>query len=264
MSAMPTNGQSGGPAGVSSGRMVLVMGTVGLIASILLVGTYQITLPYIEANRTAFLEAAIFDVLPGATAKTTFVRDGKSLVPLTDESRGGLRVHAGYDEAGRLVGIAVPAQGPGFVDVIRILYGYDHECECVVGMRVLESRETPGLGDKVETDPNYVGAFKELDVRLDATGAQLRNPVTAVKPGARTDAWQVETITGATVTARAIIDIVHASTAEVLPLIRANLGVLRERVADEHYLEDPAVTPLPRPSLPPVTPEGGPRNQPQP
>jgi Na+-translocating ferredoxin:NAD+ oxidoreductase subunit G len=254
MNGMASNGQPGGPAGVSSGRMVLTMGAVGLISSVLLVGTYQLTLPHIEANRTAFLEAAIFDVLPGATSKTTYVREGDRLVLLRSEAQSGLRVHAGYDENGELVGVAVPAQGPGFVDVVRVLYGYDHECECVVGMRVLESRETPGLGDKVETDPNYVGAFKALDVGLE--DGLLRHPVTPVKPGAGTAPWQVETITGATVTSKAIVDIIHASASDVLPVVRSHLDLLRERVGEQGHVGDPALTPSPQPPLPPLPSDG--------
>ena len=45
----------------------------------------------------------------------------------------------------------------GYQDVIRILlYGYSPEHQAIVGMRVLESRETPGLGDKIEKDPAFL------------------------------------------------------------------------------------------------------------
>ena len=44
----------------------------------------------------------------------------------------------------------------GYQDVIRVLYGYSFAEEAVVGIRVLESKETPGLGTRIETDPDFL------------------------------------------------------------------------------------------------------------
>ena len=63
---------------------------------------------------------------------------------------GARLVHAGYDETGRLVGLALPARAMGYQDQIHALYGYSPEQEAIVGLRVLESRETPGLGDRID------------------------------------------------------------------------------------------------------------------
>ena len=59
-------------------------------------------------------------------------------------------VHAGYDAEERLVGLAIDAQGMGYQDNIRVLYSYSFEQDAIIGFKVLESKETPGLGDKVE------------------------------------------------------------------------------------------------------------------
>ena len=55
------------PEEPSSVKMIAVMGSVGLIASILLVATFQLTSPQIARNKQAQLEAAVLEVLPGAT-----------------------------------------------------------------------------------------------------------------------------------------------------------------------------------------------------
>jgi electron transport complex protein RnfG len=34
-----------------------------------------------------------------------------------------------------------------------LLFGYDPEQQKIVGFYVLESKETPGIGDKIEKDP---------------------------------------------------------------------------------------------------------------
>lgn len=208
--------------------MIAVMGSVGLIASVLLVATYQVTAPLIAQNRAAYLERAIFEVLPAATQRVTFTRTSDDrLVPLeADDSR--FRVYAGYDEQGLLVGVAVEAQGQGYQDVLRLLYGYSLDCECVVGMKVLESKETPGLGDRIEKDAAFRANFDALDVQLAPDGQRLLHEIESVKKGSKTEAWHVEAITGATISSRAVTSIINRSAAEVIPLIHQNLSPLQE------------------------------------
>ncbi|MEZ4984398.1 MAG: FMN-binding protein [Saprospiraceae bacterium] len=129
----------------------------------------------------------------------------------------GYVVYAGYGEEGTLQGIAIPASGQGYADVIRVLYGYDMSQQAVVGMYVLESKETPGLGDKVEKDDAYKANFKALDVSLDEGGNRLKNIVEPVKNGTKTSLWQVDCITGATISSRAIGNMISQSTAEWYP-----------------------------------------------
>lgn len=238
------------PPEPSSFRLILVMGAVGLIASVLLVATYQITSPYIEANRAAFLEEAVLDVLPGAVRKVTFVRPGDgALVPASSGNVEGFRVHAGYDADGELVGVAVEAQGQGFADVLSLLYGYVPDCECIVGMKVLASKETPGLGDKIETDPEFKANFDSLAAVLDAAGAGLRNRITMIKEGADAEPWEITAITGATISSRAVATIIDDSAQDVLPLILENLDVLREPppIRDDGATPEIPETPQPPP-----------------
>ena len=57
----------------NSWHMVRALGGVGILCSLLIVLTFQATLPVIEKNKAAALEQAIFKVLPGATQKAVFV-----------------------------------------------------------------------------------------------------------------------------------------------------------------------------------------------
>ncbi len=203
--------------------MVIVMGSVGLIASIILVATYQITAPYIEENQRAYLESAILDVLPGAASFASFeLRDGAVV-----RVEGSAGLYAGYDTTGALAGVAVEARGQGYQDVIRILYGYETACACIVGMKVLESKETPGLGDKIEKDERFLSNFDSLDVRTDGPNGGLLHPIVLAKSGAKTNAWEIEAITGATVSSQAIADIIGRSAADVVPLLQEQTDLLR-------------------------------------
>lgn len=211
----------------SSLRMVLTMGGIGLFCGVLIVLTFQLTLPIITVNKARALEKSIFDVIPAATSKTAFKQVGDRLEPLEGEDPIATKYYAGYDDEGRLVGVALEAAGQGFQDIVSILYGYSPECKCVIGMKVMASKETPGLGTKIETDPAFRANFDALDVALTGDGGGIANPITLVKPGKKTDPWQIEAITGATISSQAVADILEKSTARLIPVIEKNLDTLK-------------------------------------
>ena len=182
---------------------------VGIICSLAIVVVYEVTRPIIETNRIAMLERAVIEVLPRATSSSAFrLTDDGSFEPTGFDSEGEL-VYAGYNDDKALVGIAMVAEGMGYQDVVRILYGYSPPQEAVVGISVLESRETPGLGDRVETDPIFQSNFEQLDVRLQPDGAALVHAIEFVKPGEKEEAWQIDGISGATITSQAIADMLR-------------------------------------------------------
>ena len=218
---------------VSSARMILAMGAIGTLSAILLVATYLTTLPAIERNRAEALERAIFEVLPGASSKTTFASLDGQMQPVADDNEARPKYYAGYADGGHLVGVALEGLGPGFQDTLKLLYGYSPDCSCIVGLKILETKETPGLGDKIETDPAFVANFQALDVSLDSSGASAANPLELVKPGQKTEAWQVEGITGATISSRAVTRILRAGSAEAVPIIENNLEVFKRGRSDE-------------------------------
>jgi electron transport complex protein RnfG len=125
----------------NSWHMVRALGGVGILCSLLIVLTFQATLPIITQNKAEALEQAIFKVLPGATQKAAFAISGDGqLSPFAGESEGERLIFVGYDESGALVGVALEAVGQGFQEAIRILYGYAPDRQVVVGMEVLERR----------------------------------------------------------------------------------------------------------------------------
>jgi electron transport complex protein RnfG len=216
------------PAEVSSARMIATMAGIGIISGILLVVSYVGTLPTIEANRAAALERAIFEVVPGATSKTTFTVEGEILRPVKDGEKPAVRYYAAYNDAGDLLGVAVEAQGQGFADILKILYGYSPGCQCVIGMKVLESKETPGLGDKIEKDPVFVSNFEALDLSLGPDGDKPANPVVFAKPGKKINPWEIEGITGATISSKAVTNIIYTSSMTTVAILEHNLQVLKD------------------------------------
>ncbi|MFC4870929.1 FMN-binding protein [Negadavirga shengliensis] len=203
-----------------SGKMLKAMVGIGVLCALLIVMTYEGTRGRIETLKAEALEAAIFEVLPGTTRMTIYELGGEGIfTPSDGKDRSKTLVYAGFDEQGALTGIGVEASGQGYADIIRILYGYDPFTQTIIGFYVLESKETPGLGDKIEKDANFLANFDALDVSLSDDFSRMVNPVIPVKSGAKTKPWEVEGITGATISSRTIGNIIGESSARLIPTI---------------------------------------------
>jgi electron transport complex protein RnfG len=220
---------SRGEAGGAAWPMIRAMVGIGVVCGVAIVAGFQLTRPVIERNRAEALRKAIFRVLPGAATSATFrLEESGAFTPLAGKAGNARLVYAGYDAAGALVGIAVEAQGMGYQDVIKVLYGYAPEKDAVVGFQVLESRETPGLGDRIDSDPQFLANFEHLDVTLAADGSALAHPVALVKRGEKTGPWQIDAITGATVSSRAVTKLLGESVAFWVPRLRPRVADFRK------------------------------------
>ncbi|MBW1762386.1 MAG: FMN-binding protein [Deltaproteobacteria bacterium] len=216
------------PAPPSAWHMYRAMVGVGVFCGLLIVSVFQVTRPIIEHNKAEALKKAIFHVLPDASTSGTYrLNDAGGFEILEGEGIGEQLVYAGYDEKQELVGLAVQAQGMGYQDVIGLIYGYSFAEDAIVGVQVLESKETPGLGDKIETDPAFLENFERLDVSLVDDLSEMANPIVPVKHGAKTNPWEVDGITGATISSVAIAEILNRSAQYWTPRIRNHLDDFR-------------------------------------
>ena len=199
------------PAAPSSLRLVMTLAIAGLVSGVAIIGIYESTLPTITANKARELREAVFKVLPGVSRMQALVyRDGR-IVAVPEPQKDEPVVYGGYDEQSDFVGYAMPAAGPGFQDTIALLYGYLPGKKQVVGMEILESRETPGLGDKIYKDAEFVAEFSALSIEPE---------IVAVKKGTSTQPNHVDAITGATISAKAVVRIInetHVAWADKLP-----------------------------------------------
>jgi electron transport complex protein RnfG len=204
-------------------RIYGVVLSVGVVCSLAIVSVYEVTRPIIERNRIALRQEAILDVLGGTVSSTTFRLDESSgqFQSVAPDAIGSDIVFAGYDRDDQLVGFAIETRGMGYQDFIRLLYGYSPDKQAIIGIRVLESRETPGLGDRIETDAKFLSNFKQLDVAVNSDGTELLHPIEFVKPDQKLEAWQIDGITGATISSRATAEALRESSAFWIPRIQA-------------------------------------------
>ena len=205
---------------------------VGMACGLLIAIVFAGTRPAIEQNRAEALKRAVFAVLPGAQRRVTLILTADGRVT-PDVEAPGERFDAAFGADGKLVGVAIEASGMGYADTITLLYGYSPASETITGFRVLASRETPGLGDKIEKDPAFLANFEALDVSLDESGMSLRNAIETVKPRTKSEPWQIDGITGATISSEAVGEILARSTARWVPLIVENLDEIVARGRDE-------------------------------
>lgn len=203
----------------NSKKMLLAMVGIGIISAFLIVMSFELTLPRVTRLKAEALEKAIFDVLPGTVNTQTYGVNAKGeLFELADGDKPETTLYAGYTSEGNLVGYAIEASGQGYADIIRVLYGYDPAKQTIIGFQVLESKETPGLGDKIAKDERFQNNFNALDVSISENG-QLRNKVITVKQGEKQNGWEIDGITGATISSRAVGNIIGESTSKVVPVL---------------------------------------------
>jgi electron transport complex protein RnfG len=211
--------------------MLRTLGLVAALSGFLVVFSYEITKPMIAENQRLAIERALFSVVPGASARRDFVIKGQALLPAGEAGADGIPVYAGYDAQGNLMGVALEAAAQGYQDVIRILYGYDPDCQCIRGIQVLKMAETPGIGDKIAKDAKFLKNFEALDVALNTAGDALANAIVSVKAGTKSQPWQIDAISGATISSKAVAKMLDQSARAVLPVLQANLGVLKQAPA---------------------------------
>jgi electron transport complex protein RnfG len=208
--------------------MLRTLGGIAMLSGFLVVLVFQWTKPIIAENKRIAIEKAVSVVVPGVARKRDFILGADGLFPAEEASPGqGEKVYAAYDEQGELKGVALEAAATGYADVIRILYGYNPACECVTGIKVLKMAETPGLGDKIAFDPEFLKNFEALDARLNLEKTGLANQIVAVKHGAKTQPWQVDSISGATISSVAIAKMINQSGNKMYPLIMKHLAELK-------------------------------------
>lgn len=191
-------------------RLIATLGIAAVMAGFAIVFVYQWAHPKIISHRAERLRSAVQQVLGGPDSyRPMYVVDGRLLdsLPSGVDSAAAKTVYAGF-EGGRLAGFAVPGEKPGYQDVVRLIFGYDPREDRVMGMTVLESKETPGLGAKITSDSSFISEFEGI-----------RPPLEGVKEGGD-GPGQVDMITGATISSETVIEIINEQLSAVGATLR--------------------------------------------
>jgi electron transport complex protein RnfG len=174
----------------------ITLAAIAAICATLVAATYQVTAARIAANEQAWLEKSLLPALGGVKYDGS-ITDARLVFDPPHELPGSdaaiiYRAYAGGVPVAAL--FAVTARG-GYAGPIRILVGVD-AAGGVTGVRILEHRETPGLGDGIETSRS--------DWAHQFDGRSLGNPPAAGWQ-LKVDGGEFDQLTGASVTPRAVI-----------------------------------------------------------
>jgi len=174
----------------------VTLATIAAICTALVAATYQMTAERIAANEKELLEQSLQPALGGISFDGN-VSESRIVLQPPHELPGNepaiiYRVFAEEQPVAAL--IAVTARD-GFSGPIRILVGVEFDGR-VSGVRILQHRETPGLGDKIESArSDWVFQFDKRSIG---------DPVTT-QWAIKGDGGDFDQLTGASVTPRAII-----------------------------------------------------------
>jgi electron transport complex protein RnfG len=201
-------------AATPSWRLLATLGTAGALAGLLVGAVYQLTISRVEAHRAETMREAIAEVLQQPARWDTLYIEGGELVLRPAGAPGKLpRVFQGYDATGRRTGVAVLAAEPGFTEIVSLIFGFDPATGRLLGMKVLEQKDTPGLGDKIQKDSSFVNQF-----------AGVVAPLKGVKRRSGNAPGEVDVISGATISSRAVVRIINNAVARWRPLLLAYQG----------------------------------------
>ena len=198
---------------VSTFRLVATLAVAGALAGLLIVLVNQHTKPIIDIYKAEQLQKAVYEVLPGVERYNTYYLVDNALsfaLPEGAKESEYKRIYVGYDTSSQIKGVAISRGESGFQDVVQIIFGFDPATGNLLGMKVLDSKETPGLGDKIFKDQAFVDQFF----------AGPATPLVGVKAGAgKGKPNEIDTITGATISSKVVIDIINHGLEEWQPVI---------------------------------------------
>jgi electron transport complex protein RnfG len=201
-------------------KMIRTLGAIAMLSGFLVVVVFQFTKPIIAENQRIAIEQAVFKVVPGASRRVDLMLSEGGVLVAGEGVLEGEKVYAAFDDSGKLKGVALASGAQGYQDIVKLLYGYDPDCSCIRGIKILKMTETPGLGDKIAFDPAFLSNFEALDARVNEAGDALAHPIVAVKAGKKQNAWEVDSISGATISSVAVAKALDRSMQRMAPLIQ--------------------------------------------
>lgn len=192
----------------------MLLGLFAALTTALIAWTYLGTKDDIAQAQRKAEAKQLLEIFPASTHDNALIDDtftvaaNQSLLDVREERRG-YRARLGNE----VVGVIIPATArDGYSGDIRLLVGV-HRDGRVAGVRVTSHRETPGLGDAIDTNKS--------DWVLEFTGRSLADP----RPAGwrvRKDGGAFDQFTGATITPRAVV----VATRKVLEYVEIHRSTL--------------------------------------
>jgi len=160
-----------------------ILGIICIIAAGLLAGVDILTQPKILAQAKLEEELSLKIIFPLAHHFDEVKEKGETIY------------YKVFDGENKFIGVAFQVSGRGYAGEVKILAGMLKDGK-ITAIKILSQNETPGLGSRI-TSLSFIDRFK-----------------------GRNDLSEVEAITGATVSSRAVIDSVKKKAEEIRSKVR--------------------------------------------
>jgi len=167
-------------------QIILVLTIVGIISGASLVLVYNYTSPLILINQKKITEEAIYKVFPDGTTYKKIEKTKEDIFLVEDKT-------------GKKLGYAFIAEGNGYQGKIDIMVGIKPDLKTLTGIEILESQETPGLGQEI-TGNKFENQFINLQVSPEIDYVRGKKPS---KPN------EIQAITGATISSKSVVSIIN-------------------------------------------------------
>lgn len=172
------------------------LAALAAICTALVATTYSMTSERIEDNRQRLLEASLKPLLEGLDYEGT-LSDSTLTIPAPNALPGGAEstVFRVFADGRPLAALFDVTPKNGYAGPIRLLVGVDAD-DRVTRVRVVEHRETPGLGDRIEASKSdWIEIF---------SGHSLGDPIVE-RWEIRRDGGEFDQLSGASITSRAVV-----------------------------------------------------------
>ncbi len=184
-------------------RNSILLALFAVLTTAIIAGTYLSTRDRIAAEQRKAEEKALLEIVPAQRHDNSMLDDTISV----DATTSGLGLRGERSifvarQGEQAVAVIIPVTAPdGYAGDIDLIVGVNADGS-IAGVRALNHKETPGLGDKVE--------LKKSDWILDFNGRSLSNPEPAAW-AVKKDQGIFDQFTGATITPRAVTTAVRRS-----------------------------------------------------
>lgn len=170
-------------------QMILVLVTISALSGMILAVVWQNSKEKIALNQQKELENALFSINPAVKRYTSQnVPSGK--------------IYDCYDDQKTLINRFFIGTQNGFQGAIKLGISVNPAWTSVDGIRILDQTETPGLGSKI-TENAFLDKFDEIQLNTDYPYIHCQ------KTRADKSRGQVQAITGATISSKAVVKIIN-------------------------------------------------------
>jgi electron transport complex protein RnfG len=166
-------------------RYGFILAVICVVASGLLAGMNSLTKSRIIAQAQTEEDTALREVMPQGGYFDP-IKKGEDIIYYKVRNKDG-----------KFIGVAFKASGKGYSSVIDTLVGMTED-GTIVAIKILNQNETPGLGARI-AESSFTGQFSDKNIQ------GLAN---------------VQAITGATISSKAVIDSVQEKAKEIQELIK--------------------------------------------